>query len=359
VPPLEVWEKVFMEDAEFLEDTHGTVGCVICHGGDSAQDAKGKAHVGVVADPSVGNCDTCHGEIASSNNVNLHTSLSGFQTCLETRGGNLEEGSLLAQAFENHCTECHTSCGQCHVSRPDSAGGGLVAGHEFKEIPSTRDNCSACHGSRVDAEYFGRNEGVAGDLHQMTEAGMSCMKCHGEELHGSGELAADRYHNAVAVQCEDCHQDVSTDDNEQHQQHVGDLSCYVCHSVEYKSCYNCHVALNDEGSPYFATDESVMNFKIGLNPIDNPDRPYEYVLLRHVPVSPDTFDYYGENLLPDFSALNTWKYATPHNIQLQTPQNADCSACHGHSELFLTEGDVEPAELEANQNVIVPADQIP
>ena len=46
-------------------------------------------------------------------------------------------------------------------------------------------------------------------------------------------------------------------------------------------------------------------------------------------------------------------YATPHNIQLQTPQNETCGSCHGNAEIFLTEDKVNPEELEANRDVIV------
>ena len=87
------------------------------------------------------------------------------------------------------------------------------------------------------------------------------------------------------------------------------------------------------------------------------ERPYEYVVLRHIPTCIDTCDYYGDNLLPDFNVLPTWKYATPHNIQLNTPQNESCDACHGNQDLFLTREDVSPEEREANKDVIV--DEIP
>ena len=96
-----------------------------------------------------------------------------------------------------------------------------------------------------------------------------------------------------------------------------------------------------------------MTFKIGLNPIVSEDRPYTYVVLRHVPIASDTFDFYGTNLLPNFNALSTWKYATPHNIQLHTPQNESCNSCHGNEDLFLTEDDVNTEELEANRGIIV------
>ena len=61
--------------------------------------------------------------------------------------------------------------------------------------------------------------------------------------------------------------------------------------------------------------------------------------------------------MTNFDALSTWRYATPHNIQRQTPQNASCDACHGNEALFLTADKVAPEELNANLPVIV--DQIP
>jgi thiosulfate/3-mercaptopyruvate sulfurtransferase len=85
-----------------------------------------------------------------------------------------------------------------------------------------------------------------------------------------------------------------------------------------------------------------MGFEIGLNPLRSSERPYKYVVLRHVPTCSDECNYYGENLLPNFDAVPTWKYATPHNIQLNTP------------DLFLTEEDIRPEEMEANRDVIVP-----
>jgi thiosulfate/3-mercaptopyruvate sulfurtransferase len=327
---LEVWQKVFLKDADFMQSTHGKVGCVICHGGDSSLEEKELAHVGLVIDPSELDCNTCHQDIAHANALSLHSTLSGFESVLEARGGDLEEGSPLSTAFENHCDECHTSCGQCHVSRPDQSGGGLVSSHEFRETPSMQYNCTACHGSRVGDEYLGGNEGVPADVH-WTELTMTCTACHSEELHGSGESLDSRYENPDMVKCEDCHLSVWT----------------------YKNCYNCHVAVDEKGLPCRTSDPIVMDFKIGYNPLRSSERSYEYVVLRHVPTCTGTCDYYGTNLLPDFDSLSTWKYATPHNIQLNTPQNASCNACHGNTGLFLTEEDVNPEEAEANKGVIV------
>lgn len=354
MPPLEVWEKVFVKDADFMESTHGKVGCVICHGGDSRNEDKELAHVALVSDPSEGNCNTCHQDVAHANEISLHTTLTGFKTALEARGGDVSDGSPLATAMENHCQECHTSCGQCHVSRPDQSGGGLVSGHKFRETPSMQYNCTACHGSRVGDEYLGNNEGIPADVHWAQES-MLCTECHTDMLHGSGEIADNRYQNTAAAKCEDCHEDVwtNTESNPQHEQHLSDLSCQVCHSVAYKNCYGCHVSIDPQGLPCRTSEPSVMQFEIGNNPLRSSERPYEYVVLRHVPTCSGACDYYGEELLPDFNAVSTWKYATPHNIQLNTPQNESCDACHGNSELFLTEEDIRAEESEANKDVIV------
>jgi len=96
-----------------------------------------------------------------------------------------------------------------------------------------------------------------------------------------------------------------------------------------------------------------MTFLIGQNPRQDENRPYEYVPVRHVPLAPTSFEYYMDNALPDFDALPTWAYATPHNIQRNTPQNESCEACHGNADIFLTADKVKPEELAANQAVIV------
>jgi thiosulfate/3-mercaptopyruvate sulfurtransferase len=108
-----------------------------------------------------------------------------------------------------------------------------------------------------------------------------------------------------------------------------------------------------DGVAYFETEPSVMAFKIGRNPLQGEDRPWTYVPVRHVPIDPESFAYYGEDLLPNFGALPTWKYATPHNIQRNTPQTETCNSCHGNTEFFLTADDLGPAERTANQDVIV------
>jgi len=115
--------------------------------------------------------------------------------------------------------------------------------------------------------------------------------------------------------------------------------------------------MDENGIPSATLEGTQMEFKIGRNP--NPDEvhPWDYVLVREVPVEPDTFVIFGDALLSDFDNAPTWKLTTPHNIQRITPQNATCNNCHGQAELFLTADDVRPARMEANASVIV--EQVP
>jgi thiosulfate/3-mercaptopyruvate sulfurtransferase len=217
--------------------------------------------------------------------------------------------------------------------------------------------CTGCHGSRIENEYKGKNQGVPADVHWV-KYGMPCFDCHtAEEMHGATDGEAEhRYDGLPTPGCQDtdCHPDVASDDGiQQHSGvHLEMLSCQVCHSTTYKNCYSCHVA-QEEGTAYFKIEPSEMLFKIGLNPLQGEDRPWTYVPLRHVPVDRDSFSYYGQDLLPNFDQVPTWKYATPHNIQRITPQNETCQTCHGNAEFFLTADDVLPEEMDANRDVIV------
>ena len=166
-----------------------------------------------------------------------------------------------------------------------------------------------------------------------------------------------RYAGLQNPTCESCHPDTTTgkDNIEMHTVHGADLSCQVCHSITYTSCDGCHVAISDKtGKPFFETDNTYFTFLIGLNPQRSYNRPYKYVPLRHIPAIFDAFNFYGANLQPNFDNLPTWAYATPHNIQLKTPQAESCNACHGNPALFLTADKIRPEEIQANLPVIVP-----
>ncbi|MBD3163072.1 MAG: hypothetical protein GF346_11660 [Candidatus Eisenbacteria bacterium] len=354
--------------SEFLEDRHGSLSCISCHGGQSGIQTKEAAHVGMIADPSAGDapaCRECHAGIVERHAKSVHATQSGYFTMFEKRTGQTQVSEELRSMFDTHCAGCHTSCGQCHISRPTSVRGGLVQQHVVRRTPSQVSNCIACHGSRVGDEYRGRNSGIPPDVHYLP-GNKDCFFCHtGMELHGDGTTPETRYEVDALPQCVDCHPEVLTDtENLQHSLHAGGdsgppkLSCQVCHSVGYKNCYNCHVDVEERGLEH----PSQIDFRIGRNPIpDDERRPWDYVVLRHVPIAPNSFEPWGVDL-PQYAAEPTWKYATPHNIRRETPQNASCDACHEDENLFLTgdyiealigEGVMFPEERDANQDVIV------
>ncbi len=357
MPPVEAWEKVFVNAEALAEDVHASTTCTECHGGNGTSTDLAQAHDGLVVDPSqapVNVCGACHAPIQEAHENSLHVTLAGYDTALYERSIP-ENHPALEEAEANHCNNCHASCGQCHVSQPAAVQGGLLEGHAFVETPPMSRTCTGCHGSRIRNEYSGRNEGYPGDVH-LSQARMNCVDCHGaDEMHGENVEGNHRYEGAREPMCESCHAEVMSADSsiQQHTIHGDTVQCQVCHSVSYKNCSNCHVEQNEEGIAFFQTDESWMDFRIGLNPNPTPERPWLWVLLRHVPVSPTSFDFYGEDLLPNFDNRPTWLPTTPHNIQRITPQNESCENCHGNAALFLTVDAVLPEEQQANEPVIV------
>lgn len=359
--PLEPWEKVLVDLEAFSEDKHSRMGCTACHGGQESTD-KETAHADMVADPSADGeeCAMCHSDITETFGESLHATQAGYWTAIDARS-TPEDHPPLEEMFGNHCASCHTTCGDCHVSQPNAVGGGLIEGHVFNQSPSMTRNCTACHGSRVGNEYLGKYEDLKADVH-FRQGRMNCTDCHsGAEMHGDyttpqGELPDHRYDGVQLPNCSDCHVAVGAADDEiqMHQMHATNLSCQVCHSVSYTSCDGCHVAVSeDTGNPFFRTEASYLTFLIGRNPLQSEERPYDYVPLRHIPVASTSYEYYGEDLLSNFDALPTWAYATPHNIQRDTPQNESCEACHNNADIFLTADKISESELAANQGVIV------
>lgn len=358
-----------MDDSEdgFLSSYHAAFGCIACHGGTGGATDMETAHEGVVRNrPVEETCELCHLDISEAQATSLHYSLQGYLTIFNQRGSP-DTLPQLMEAYDNHCASCHTTCGQCHVSRPASTGSGLLKGHTFQSPPPMNNTCTGCHGSRVNDEYKGKNKDAEGekipaDVH-FNPGMMACQNCHtGDEMHGLTGEFDHRYDGAPNPSCtqEGCHADLKPGGGiAQHiPQHMDALSCQTCHAVAYKHCWGCHVQKSEDGIPFYKIEPSKMDFKIGRNNIQSDERPWKYVTVRHVPIARTSFEYYGEDLLPNFDSRPTWVYATPHTIQRQTPQNASCDACHKDSTYFLTEDDVDPDELEANRDVIVDFEQV-
>jgi hypothetical protein len=353
---MEPWQRVWIDAKAYATDVHSPINCTTCHAGKAVDDMQ-TAHEGMIASPAANPqqaCGKCHTDVTPADMGSLHSTLRGYDTALYLRS-EPQAHSVVEQVEQNHCNGCHTTCGDCHISQPTSVGGGLLNGHVFVRTPPMSQTCTGCHGSRVKNEYFGLNEGIPGDVH--FRARMACSSCHtGDELHGIGAQADNRYSGAQAPSCESCHQDrIGVGSGiEQHEVHPVDLlSCQVCHSTSYTNCVNCHVAQTDEKVSFFKVESSSLDFLIGRNPLRNAQRPYRYVPVRHVPVDPNSFSFYGENLLARFDLSPTWTYATPHNIQRKTPQTESCAACHENNQFFLTADKVANGEQKANQNVIV------
>lgn len=359
MPQLEAWQLVLVSPS-FLNTQHGKLGCTTCHGGDPNTEEKAAAHANIVAAPSdrqVEQCGLCHGSVGATHVNSTHKNLAGYLKRIELRlGYSIENNPDLMQNFNKECGKCHASCGQCHVSRPASVNGGLVEGHNFYGRPQIKENCTACHGSRVGAEFFGENAGMKEDVHWIPNL-KRCEFCHpAEELHGTGEKVDYRYNVPNAPRCENCHGDKATA-NLYHNMHwnstfLPKLACQVCHSQDYKSCNSCHTG----GAGI--TGSSYLSFKIGKNYLKSTQRNYDYTTVRHIPIAPDTYASWGLANLPNFDAEPTWKYATPHNIQRWTartqvePGKGCGSNCHD-SDFYLTEKDLEDYEKDANKNVII------
>lgn len=373
LPEMEPYQKVLVDGLYFPTTVHGLIGCVGCHGGQQSPE-KEVAHTGLMVNPSIdsgGICAQCHPHITAAAETSLHNNLTGYTTLLEQRGGNPH---TVDEILNTSCTACHTSCADCHISQPGVVGGGLIAGHNFDALPSMERNCTACHSAVVGAEYLGKHSGLAADVHYR-QGELECVACHtGENMHGQPENCtachagpesaqlpppSHRYAGVQEPSCESCHASAATkqDDIMMHKLHGSKLACQVCHAVEYANWDGASFAENANGEAQLQPGEMTLAFLIGRNPQQTNARPYEFVTLRHAPISETTFDYFAENLLKTFARVETWEYATPHNIQRFTPQNQSCNYCHGNAEIFLTADNIAAEELEANRNVIV--EQIP
>jgi thiosulfate/3-mercaptopyruvate sulfurtransferase len=334
-PYVEPHDRVYMGGdglAAFESSTHGELECTACHNGVDDTSDKAVAHsAGFVKRPSHDNlsaCAECHEEIVDGFESTLHYTGRGQKRSQMLRAGvesflDLPHG--IQEGYQQNCSTCHASCGECHVNRPKAAGGGLMNDHAFGP-PDMRDNCTACHASRGGHAYYGVGTGTEPDVH-LSEAGFTCTDCHStHELHGDGTAYEYRYKVETLPSCSDCHEDLESSNN-YHRMHIEDFNCHTCHSQDYNTCGSCHVG--GEG----ARIHSHQSFKIALNPLPE-DRPYEFSTVRRTLAAPDSWEVYGIERLPNFDAKTTFNYTTPHNIlrwtsRTQVEEGQRCyESCH-------------------------------
>ncbi len=340
--------------ADFLEEVHGRLGCISCHGGQNLPD-KEEAHLGMVLQPSAhGTCGHCHSSIAKSYETALHYTTAGkAQGLLElSYPHTFNTHAILEDIYQEKCASCHSSCGECHVSRPRAMGGGLHTEHTFMRLPPMEDTCWGCHGARNAGEYMGDVDGIitTPDVHY--QAGMHCADCHAvENFHGSATIERSMWDLPSSPSCYSCHPNVYSEQDpiQAHRVHEQtSMSCYVCHSLPVNNCSGCHV--HPDGS---ITVQRSMGFRIGLNPTPTEKYPYTYITLRHTPATKTMFDVYEKDLLPNYNQVPSLKMSTSHTIQRITPQNEDCSNCHGNATLFLQQENLPRNGSPANEALVV------
>lgn len=351
---MEAVDKFLVSEA-FLEEFHGQIGCITCHGGYNEMDMD-LAHQDMVVQPSAhGVCNDCHGDITETYEKSLHYTTAGIAQGLERLAypNTFNSNPSLEHVYKEDCAKCHASCGECHVSRPRVMGGGVHSEHEFTRLPPMEDTCWGCHGARNAGEYMGNVDGVRTipDVHY--QAGMHCVDCHDlNNFHGSGEYETSMWELDTLPSCYDCHSNVYDSESQidAHAVHQPDsMSCQVCHSLPVNNCSGCHVSADGTSS-----SRSFMQFKIGLNPSPSENHPYTYVTLRHVPTTATMLDAFEENLLLSFDEIPSFKMSPSHNIQRLTPQNRACNRCHGNERIFLQERDLPRDGSPANYDLIVP-----
>ena len=330
---------------DFPQSLHGSIGCVNCHGGDDTATDFETAHAGQT--DANATCSTCHAEISARHKTSLHGKLNGMAEALRLRSGK-ENFHTLDPMWQADCASCHAACSDCHITLPKAVGGGLILGHDFLGTPPMEETCATCHGSRAGGEYLGQHEGLEPDVH--FEAGMHCINCHTNDLHGDGNTYQTRWPVEGRAQCTDCHAALPNDTVKAHRSNHDDLSCQTCHSQPYQNCFSCHTG-EEDGAYFRRAGAKSLDLKIGSNTAKG--YPYGIVTLRNNPVARDSFDHFGAGLLPHFDDYPTWKTAAPHNIRRVTEQNRTCAACHANPDVFLAPDDLDPKGAAANADVIL------
>lgn len=333
---------------DFPTSLHGRLGCTGCHGGNDTTRDMSVAHMDL-KDATSG-CVNCHAELVELHDTSLHKTLNGMSHALELRGVDVTAPGMDIVWAED-CASCHTTCADCHVALPAAVGGGLIKGHEFLRRAPMEDSCALCHGSRAGGEYLGHFEGVPADIH--FEAGMHCLDCHKNDLHGDGMLYDARWDVVGRAQCTDCHAALPQETVIAHGADHSDVSCQVCHAQPYQNCFNCHTG-EEDGAYFRRAGAKDHLLKVGRNTVES--YPYGTVTLRNNPISRNSFENFSTGEIPDFDAHPTWKTAAPHNIRRTTAQNESCGNCHGNTSLFLREDDLDPDGAAANLDLIIRQD---
>ena len=390
-PHYEPYDRVYLGGAgydAYKQSTHGTMECIKCHNGNDYESDKTKAHSGdFIKHPSSQydeKCGKCHTEADNFSN-NLHNGI-GQKRKVTIRSGltGHEQFDQLPQhkieGYNANCATCHGTCGNCHVVRPPIAGGGLSNGHQFIAEPDMLTTCISCHTSRGGHAYLGRGTDldptIKPDIHLTYWGpgnGFECLDCHNSvEIHGTAETPDHRYEYSELPKCQDCHDPMDSEFSSSariyHAMHTDDFNCQVCHSQDYNNCGECHIHGDGARLP------SHLDFKIALNPLENPDADHDfpYALVRRTLAAPDNWDVYtpGDDY-DNFDAFPMFNYTTPHNIQKitkRTVEGADWNNCMinchiidgvTNKEYFLLDEDLTEPWMQSSTGHLTVDDKLP
>lgn len=371
-PHYEPYDRVYMGGTgyeNFKKSTHYYLKCTDCHNGTDNTSDKNLAHSGnFISHPSSKaeeKCGSCHQKVVQNFKTSIHNGTGQKRkVCIRSGFGGAEDFEKLPQhqqeGYLTNCATCHGTCGNCHVVRPLSGGGGLANGHNFSGNPDMVTVCITCHSSRGGHAYLGVASGTQPDVHFKTQK-FTCISCHpGSELHGDGKPVDQRYAYSRLQKCETCHPSLEKK-NKYHSAHYTTFNCQVCHSQDYNNCGSCHI--HGQG----ARIPSYLGFKIAINPLPDIKKDYKFSLVRRTLAAPDNWEKYGVSQYANFSALPTYNFATPHNILRWTKRTivengqACYTNCHirkegteiKNKELYLFESDLLDWEKSATTPITV------
>lgn len=378
-----------------LMGVHGEQGCLACHKdvAEGQQALTPAWHTALATDPTADGgqvCASCHGQgMVDDFKSSLHFTMNGVAKGLCDR---LAQTPNAQKTFDDifydpepymGCNTCHATCGQCHVSQPNIAGGGLLNSHQFTKKPSNEKTCNVCH--YENSEYH-----LEVDVHA-TDADMSCTDCHTDaiEYHGRplsemsegklyykgpdttevGLIEPNMKRDVVKVRCAQCHDDKVVDHPVKGVDHVAQMECVSCHTQPYANCFGCH----DGEKPEFvgawgSGDPDDLNVTLGLS--IPGDVHSKLTTLNHAGMGDGVFGDGApvvDTTNPETKSM--WTSFAAHFVA-RNPLVSDaakasgsmCDNCHnGNLEMFLKKGDLDLGGNDPLSEIkwAVPAERLP
>lgn len=148
---------------KFTQSVHGVLACATCHTG--IDDIT--AHMKKEQKPGLTDCASCHKEIASRYETDVHALQAG-KTCLDCHGDahvRMKDAGASKKAVINRCTACHDQETYAQLGH----GNAVRSGNEDAAA------CSDCHGLHDIPMYADTEQGRAQKREMFT---IACISCH-------------------------------------------------------------------------------------------------------------------------------------------------------------------------------------